>query len=566
MGGFFDPLISSVLCSARQRTAFVEIPTVLIVHRTKQANMATSDKYDRQLRLWGASGQQKLMSTKLLLFNAGPTGSEILKNLVLPGVGSFEICDEHTVCEADLGNNFFVSADDMHEPRCQSVMKWMLEMNPDVRGSFRIDSPEKVIDTDIDYIKNFSLVVATQVVEPYLSKLAAYCQSKSIPLLILHTFGLFGYFRVQVPEHTIINSKPDAPWHDLRIAQPFPELDDFASSFDLATLDSHEHAHVPYVTILIQSIREWKNSHQGQLPSTFAMKEEFKKLVKSKCFGQFGQELNFSEAIDNSFKAYTLPADIIPHEVREVLQRAAGKSLTPTTEPFWFMARSLSDFLSAHKCLPLNGHVPDMTAFTHSYVALQNIYMQKALRDCDEVFANVSTLLESAGCSPTMIARENVAEFCKHSSSIRILETRALTDEFQSVNFSELDMEEENPKQSPLIWYFLIRAVYRFIEEFGKYPGIDDEYEKEAQWLVANARAIVAHGDTNAEKLPAEWITQDHANEICRHCEAELHNISAILGGVGSQEAVKIITRQFMPINHTYVFNGITGCAATYNL
>lgn len=44
-------------------------------------------KYDRQLRLWAASGQAALESANILLFNtgSGTVGVETLKNLVLPG-------------------------------------------------------------------------------------------------------------------------------------------------------------------------------------------------------------------------------------------------------------------------------------------------------------------------------------------------------------------------------------------------------------------------------------------------------------------------------------------------
>lgn len=44
-------------------------------------------KYDRQLRLWAASGQAALESANILLVNSGPgaVGAETLKNLVLPG-------------------------------------------------------------------------------------------------------------------------------------------------------------------------------------------------------------------------------------------------------------------------------------------------------------------------------------------------------------------------------------------------------------------------------------------------------------------------------------------------
>jgi NEDD8-activating enzyme E1 regulatory subunit len=42
-------------------------------------------KYDRQLRLWSANGQAALENARLCLINATATGTEILKNLVLPG-------------------------------------------------------------------------------------------------------------------------------------------------------------------------------------------------------------------------------------------------------------------------------------------------------------------------------------------------------------------------------------------------------------------------------------------------------------------------------------------------
>jgi amyloid beta precursor protein binding protein 1 len=44
-------------------------------------------RYDRQLRLWAASGQAALEEAHILLINSGPgvVGVETLKNLVLPG-------------------------------------------------------------------------------------------------------------------------------------------------------------------------------------------------------------------------------------------------------------------------------------------------------------------------------------------------------------------------------------------------------------------------------------------------------------------------------------------------
>lgn len=50
-------------------------------------------RYDRQIRIWGAHGQQRLEASKVLLLNASATGSETLKNLVLGGIAAFTIVD-----------------------------------------------------------------------------------------------------------------------------------------------------------------------------------------------------------------------------------------------------------------------------------------------------------------------------------------------------------------------------------------------------------------------------------------------------------------------------------------
>jgi amyloid beta precursor protein binding protein 1 len=54
-------------------------------------------QYDRQLRLWGDHGQKALESGRVCLIGANALGTEILKDLVLPGLGSFTIIDHHLV-------------------------------------------------------------------------------------------------------------------------------------------------------------------------------------------------------------------------------------------------------------------------------------------------------------------------------------------------------------------------------------------------------------------------------------------------------------------------------------
>lgn len=49
----------------------------------------------------------------------------------------------------------------------------------------------------------------------------------------------------------------------------------------------------------------------------------------------------------------------------------------------------------------------------------------------------------------------------------------------------------------------------------------------------------------------------------CRYGAAELHTLSAFIGGVAAQEAIKIITHQFIPFNNTYIYNAMKQTSVT---
>src|SRR5579859_7895492 len=46
----------------------------------------------------------------------------------------------------------------------------------------------------------------------------------------------------------------------------------------------------------------------------------------------------------------------------------------------------------------------------------------------------------------------------------------------------------------------------------------------------------------------------------------ELHNISSLMGGLVAQEAIKLITRQYIPSDNTCVFDGITSSTNVWSL
>ena len=87
------------------------------------------------------------------------------------------------------------------------------------------------------------------------------------------------------------------------------------------------------------------------------------------------------------------------------------------------------------------------------------------------------------------------------------------------------------------------------------------ESDTEEVWLLMQD-LIQEYGQSNVP----EHMSRSHAQEIVRYGGGELHTISALIGGIAAQEAVKIVTHQYIPLNNTFVYNGIVGCGDTYNL
>ena len=50
--------------------------------------MDKAEKYDRQIRLWGAQGQERIEGASVVCLGASAVMTETLKNLILPGTSS----------------------------------------------------------------------------------------------------------------------------------------------------------------------------------------------------------------------------------------------------------------------------------------------------------------------------------------------------------------------------------------------------------------------------------------------------------------------------------------------
>ncbi|XP_059661074.1 NEDD8-activating enzyme E1 regulatory subunit AXR1-like [Cornus florida] len=508
-------------------------------------------KYDRQLRIWGEQGQAALEKASICLLNCGPTGSETLKNLVLGGIGSITVIDGSKVEEGDLGNNFMVDESSVGQSKAKCVCAFLQELNDAVKAKFIEEHPTALIETNPSFFSQFTLVVATQLVEDSMVKLDRICREANVMLIFARSYGLTGFVRISVKEHTVIESKPDHFLDDLRLNNPWPELGRFAETIDLNVTDPVVHKHTPYVLILVKMAEEWAKSHGGSLPSTREEKKDFKELIKARMISM--DEDNYKEAIDASFKVFA------PRGISSNLQQIINDNCSEVesnSSDFWVMLAALKEFVNNEGGgeVPLEGSIPDMTSSTESYVNLQKIYQAKAEADFLVVEKRVKNILKKIGRDPNSISKTIIKSFCKNARKLMVCRYRLIEDEFNSPIQSELQKYLTDEDYSVAVgFYILLRAVDRFAANYNSFPGqFDGEMDEDISRLKTTAVGLLSDLGCNGSTL-----TEDLINEMCRYGAAELHAVAALIGGIASQEVIKLITKQFVPMTGTFIFNGV---------
>ncbi|XP_021893763.1 NEDD8-activating enzyme E1 regulatory subunit AXR1-like isoform X4 [Carica papaya] len=508
-------------------------------------------KYDRQLRIWGDQGQAALEKASICLLNCGPTGSETLKNLVLGGIGSITVIDGSKVELGDLGNNFMVDDSSIGQSKAKCVCAFLQELNDAVKAKFIEEFPETLIASNPSFFSQFTLVVATQLMEDSMIKLDRICREANVMLVFARSYGLTGLVRISVKEHTVIESKPDHFLEDLRLNNPWPELRRFADSIDLNVTDPIAHKHTPYVVILVKMAEEWTKNHSGSLPSTREEKKEFKDLLKAKMIAM--DEDNYKEAIEASFKVFGSKG--ISSELQQIINDSCAE-VDSNSSDFWVMVAALKEFISNEGGgeAPLEGTIPDMTSSTELYVNLQTIYQAKAEADFLVIEKHVRNILKKIGRNPDSIKKSTVKSFCKNARKIKICRYRLIEDEYNNPFLPQLQKYLTDEDYSIAMgFYILLRAVDRFAANYNSFPGqFDGGMDEDISRLKTTAVGLLSDLGCNGSTL-----TEDLINEMCRFGAAELHAVAAFIGGIASQEVIKLITKQFVPMSATYIFNGI---------
>lgn len=547
-----------------------------------------TELFDRQLRLWQSLGQQRIQKAVVKICDCSATSAQIAKNLLLAGVRLIEMYDNKVVLQSDIGHHFFLNQESLGHNRSEECCKLLNELGPPKSSAYWNDEL-----LDREYFEGFDDFTGLWGWQAHMlirrpgddeGVTSAYCWDFYVPTVLVQTCGLVATIRVQIRELSIIPTTHSDSLVDLRLDCPFPSLSAFVKSFEMDKLENHEHAHVPAVVIIIHFLEIFKSKHDGKLPQDSAQREELKQMILAE--KRNADEDNFDEAVGMIWKA--CQPTKVPEHVEALFNDPQCDKAAWWDGRFWLLVRSLREFVKRNPShqLPLSGVLPDMKSDTQTYIKLQSIYRQQASEDLqefreileevqqtikDEVKAVYEKLNSYNGdiAYPTDqghatdgpefdMAAEMVENFVKNSAHIRLIRGGHYYSSPKDLIPKFTKECEPGNEDYTVTWYFAFEALAGYRRKKGdEYPGMrKGQEEQDFNTLSEIVLNLLAHHgwDKDEKKVPEKL--QKALREIVRSSGCELPHISSLVGGIVSQEVIKIATRQYIPLNGICVFDG----------
>ena len=206
--------------------------------------------------------------------------------------------------------------------------------------------------------------------------------------------------------------------------------------------------------------------------------------------------------------------------------------------------------------LPHCGTIPDMTSTTERYTTLRNVYRGEALRNRDWVKAHAVQTMRREGHEGS-VSDDLAMKFCRNARSLRVITHPRIHGEEQLQAHLQAVVKQVHEGNPDAAWVALHIASKAFFEETRRMPGTGDDLQKDVADVARIAKRMLSSEDIIPDDWVAEWVRGGYT---------EIHTTAAVLGGVASQEVIKLVTSQRVPVNNIVVWNGIVGSTAVLTI
>ncbi|KAL3669984.1 hypothetical protein V7S43_005363 [Phytophthora oleae] len=263
--------------------------------------------YDRQMRLWGVEAQKRLQNAHVLVSGLSALGSELVKNLVLAGMGvTLHDTQETTSSAADT--QFFLTEQDVGKNRAEACLDRVRDLNPLVDVACETKPLEDLPD---DFFQQFTVVCLVGASLTSELRLDALCRSSGTAFYATRSFGFDGIVFGDLGSHTFRrNTVGDAAPSEPETVE-FPTLEE-AQKVQWSSL---------------QSARK----RAPQLPQVFVKNQLLQGYKSQKNVLEISEndEVDFIQYACQQFQANGLDEDYLSPDELQTLVRVATADLVP---------------------------------------------------------------------------------------------------------------------------------------------------------------------------------------------------------------------------------------------
>jgi len=157
-------------------------------------------RYDRQIKIFGEEGQEKLKRAKVFIAGAGGLGSPVSIYLTVAGIGKIRMVDHDIVELSNLNRQILHWDNDIGKKKAESAEEKLKKMNPDVE----VEVISKTIDAgNIDeLVGDFDMIVDAMDNFPTRYLLNRTALAKNIPFFHGAVEGFYGQATTIIPGKT----------------------------------------------------------------------------------------------------------------------------------------------------------------------------------------------------------------------------------------------------------------------------------------------------------------------------------------------------------------------------
>jgi len=158
------------------------------------------ERYNRQIRIFGEEGQERLKNAKVFIAGAGGLGSPIAIYLAVAGIGEIRIVDNDRVELSNLNRQILYWDQDVGKRKAESAEEKLREINPDIEVETISGT---IAETNVlELVHNADLIIDAMDNFPTRYLLNRAALAKEIPFFHGAIYGFEGQVTTIIPGKT----------------------------------------------------------------------------------------------------------------------------------------------------------------------------------------------------------------------------------------------------------------------------------------------------------------------------------------------------------------------------